>query len=78
VYGTPADVPAIVVPNLLLVREDMPAARACALAKLLIGQSTARPTCRSVHPAAREISRETAVKTEPVNLHEGAKQALCG
>jgi TRAP transporter TAXI family solute receptor len=72
-YGQPADVPTVVVPNLLLVREDFPANNACALTKLLFDKQA---ELAKVHPAAKEISKQLATRTEPVPLHPGAKQAL--
>jgi TRAP transporter TAXI family solute receptor len=73
VYNTPADVPTVVVPNVLLVREDMPAARACALTRLLFDK---RADLEKVHPAAKGILLDQAAKTGPVQLHEGSQRAL--
>jgi TRAP-type uncharacterized transport system substrate-binding protein len=39
-YGTPADVKAIVVPNLLLVRKDFPAENACAITRLMFDKKS--------------------------------------
>jgi TRAP transporter TAXI family solute receptor len=72
-YGLPADVPTIVVPNVLLVREDFPAGNACAITKLIFDK---KDDLVKVHPSAKELSRDIAAKTEPVPLHSGAKQAL--
>jgi TRAP transporter TAXI family solute receptor len=72
-YGQPADVPTVVVPNLLLVREDFPAGNACAITKLIFDKQA---ELAKVHPAAKEISRQLAPQTDPVPLHPGAKQAL--
>jgi TRAP transporter TAXI family solute receptor len=72
-YKQPADAPTIVVPNLLLVRDDFPAANACAITKLIFDK---RADLEKTHPSAKEITKETAVKTDPVQLHPGAKQAL--
>jgi TRAP transporter TAXI family solute receptor len=72
-YGLPADVPTIVVPNLLLVREDFPAGNACAITKLIFDK---RADLEKTHPSAKEITKETAIRTDPVALHPGAKQAL--
>jgi uncharacterized protein len=72
-YGLPEDVPAIVVPNLLLVTEDFPAANACAITKLIFDK---KADLVQVHKAASAIDRETAVDTDPVKLHPGAAQAL--
>ena len=72
-YGMPADVPTIVVPNLLLVRDDFGEGNACAIAKLIFDK---RAELESVHPAAKEITRENATRTEPVPMAPGAQQAL--
>lgn len=72
-YGLPADVPTIVVPNVLLVRDNFPAGNACAITKLIFDK---KDELTKVHPAAKELSKELAVKTDPVPLHPGAKQAL--
>jgi TRAP transporter TAXI family solute receptor len=72
-YGLPADAPTIVVPNVLLVRDDFPAANACAITKLLFDK---QDDLAKVHPSAKELSRDLATKTDPVQLHPGAKQAL--
>src|SRR5207248_5047688 len=74
-YGLPADVPTIVVPNLLLVRQDFPDANACAITRLIFDK---KADLESVHPAAKEITLELAPKTTPVPLHPGAQQALPG
>jgi uncharacterized protein len=74
-YKLPADVPTIVVPNLLVVREDFPAGNACAITKLIFDK---RADLEQVHPSAKEITRDNATKTDPVPLHPGAKQALGG
>ncbi|MDQ0383112.1 TAXI family TRAP transporter solute-binding subunit [Amycolatopsis thermophila] len=72
-YGMPADVPTIVVPNLLLVRDDFETGNACAITKLIFDK---KAELESVHPAAKDITRETAPKTAPVPLNPGAQQAL--
>ncbi len=72
-YAQPSDVPTVVVPNLLLVREDFPAGNACAITKLLFDKQA---ELAKVHPAAKEITRQLATRTDPVPLHPGAKQAL--
>ncbi|MFF1614860.1 TAXI family TRAP transporter solute-binding subunit [Amycolatopsis sp. NPDC058278] len=72
-YAQPADVPTVVVPNLLLVREDFPAGNACAITKLIFDKQA---ELAKVHPAAKEITRQLATQTDPVPLHPGAKQAL--
>ncbi|WP_410677105.1 TAXI family TRAP transporter solute-binding subunit [Amycolatopsis sp. cmx-4-68] len=72
-YAQPSAVPTVVVPNLLLVREDFPAGNACAITKLIFDRQA---ELAKVHPAAREITKQLAPQTEPVPLHPGAKQAL--
>lgn len=72
-YQLPADVPTIVVPNLLLVREDFPANNACALTKLIFDR---KADLERVHPAAKDITLDTAAKTDPVQLHPGSRRAL--
>ncbi|VVJ16568.1 TRAP transporter solute receptor [Amycolatopsis camponoti] len=72
-YAQPSDVPTVVVPNLLLVREDFPAANACAITKLLFDKQA---ELAKVHPAAKEFTKQLATRTDPVPLHPGAKQAL--
>jgi len=68
-----ADVPTIVVPNVLLVRDDFPAANACAITTLIYER---RAELETVHPAAAAIQLSTATDTDPVQLHPGAAKAL--
>ena len=72
-YQTAADVKTIVVPNLLLVRNDLDANVACVLTKALFDR---KPQLEQANAAAKEISLETARKTDPVPLHRGAAKAL--
>ncbi len=72
-YKTPADVKTIIVPNLLLVRDDLDANVACVLTKALFDR---KPQLEQANAAAKEISLETARKTDPVPLHRGAVKAL--
>ncbi|MGI8305678.1 TAXI family TRAP transporter solute-binding subunit [Saccharopolyspora hattusasensis] len=74
-YKLPADVPTIAVPNLLVVRGDFPAGNACAITKLIFDK---RADLEQVHPSAKEITKDNATKTDPIPLHQGAKQALGG
>lgn len=74
-YDLPADVPTVVVPNLLLTRADFPAGNACAVTKLIFDR---KADLEKVHPAASAIDRATAADTDPVPLHPGARQALGG
>jgi TRAP transporter TAXI family solute receptor len=73
VYKMPADVPTILVPNYLLVTEDFPESNACAITRLLFDKQA---DLAKVHPSAKDISLDTAAKTDPVKLHDGAKKAL--
>jgi len=72
-YKTAADVPTIVVPNLLLVRENLDGNVACVLTKTLFDR---KPQLEQANAAAKEISLDTARKTAPVVLHRGAAKAL--
>lgn len=72
-YGLPADVRTIVVPNLLLVREDLDANLACVLTKVLFDR---KAQLELANPAAKGIDRATARNTAPVELHRGADKAL--
>lgn len=72
-YQLPADVTTIVVPNLLLVREDVDANLACVLTKTLFDK---KPELEQVVSAAKGISLETARDTDPVPLNRGAEHAL--
>lgn len=67
------DAPTIVVPNLLLVREDFPANNACAITKLIYDK---KADLEKVHAAAKDIRPENAKNTDPVQLHPGATEAL--
>ncbi|MFD6392195.1 TAXI family TRAP transporter solute-binding subunit [Nocardia sp. NPDC060259] len=72
-YGLAADVPTIVVPNLLVVRDDLDANLACVLTKTLLDR---KPQLEQANPAAKGIDADTASKTEPVQLHRGSAVAL--
>ncbi|MDG4785958.1 TAXI family TRAP transporter solute-binding subunit [Micromonospora sp. WMMD1102] len=72
-YGTPAEVRTIVVPNVLLVKDDLDANLVCVLTKALFDR---KPQLEQANAAAREISLDTARKTDPVPLHRGAGKAL--
>ena len=72
-YRTPTDVPTIVVPNVLLVRDDLDADVACVLTKTLFQRKDQLVQANS---AAKEISLDTARRTDPVQLHRGSVQAL--
>jgi TRAP transporter TAXI family solute receptor len=72
-YKTPADVKTIVVPNVLLVRENLDPNVACVLTKALFDR---KPQLEQANAAAKEISVDTARKTSPVVVHRGAAKAL--
>ncbi|GFG54460.1 C4-dicarboxylate ABC transporter substrate-binding protein [Mycolicibacterium agri] len=72
-YQTPEDVPTVVVPNLLLVNENMDGNTACVLTKALFDH---KDELVKVNRAAEDISLETARQTDPVPLHPGAQKAL--
>ncbi|QNN52295.1 TAXI family TRAP transporter solute-binding subunit [Nocardioides mesophilus] len=72
-YNLDQDVPTIAVPNLLMVRNDMADNVACALTTLMLEN---KDTLVRVHPAAGELSLETAGETGPVPVHPGSKRAL--
>ncbi|MEU4426864.1 TAXI family TRAP transporter solute-binding subunit [Actinoplanes sp. NPDC024001] len=72
-YGTAADVKTIVVPNFLLVREDLDANVACVLTKTLFDR---KAQLEQANAAAKEITVQTARQTDPVPVHRGATKAL--
>ena len=69
VYGTSGDVSTIGVPNLLLVRADLPDDLARALTASLFA---AQPALVQAHPEARTLDERSAITTAPVPLHPGA------
>ncbi len=73
VYQTPADVPTVVVPNVLLVKQDLDGNTACVLTKALFEH---KADLVKASKAAEGISLDTARQTSPVPLHPGAKKAL--
>jgi TRAP transporter TAXI family solute receptor len=72
-YDLDEDVPTIAVPNLLMVRNDMPDNLACALTTLILEE---KDTLVQVHPAAEELSVDLATQTGPVPIHPGSERAL--
>jgi TRAP transporter TAXI family solute receptor len=72
-YRTPADVPTVIVPNFLLVRDDLDPDVACVLTRVLFDH---KAQLEQANAAAKEISLDTARKTDPVPLHRGAVKAL--
>ncbi|WP_107660409.1 TAXI family TRAP transporter solute-binding subunit [Nocardia suismassiliense] len=73
VYGLPEDVPSIVVPNVLLVRDNLDADVACVLTKALFDR---KAQLEQANSAAKGIVRDHARETNPVPLHRGAEHAL--
>jgi uncharacterized protein len=72
-YGTAADTPTIVTPNVLLVKDSFDAGNACALTKLVHENIE---QLKTVHKSASEIKLENADETTPIPLHTGAEQAI--
>jgi uncharacterized protein len=72
-YKLPADVPTVIVPNLLLVRADLDPDVACVLTKILFDR---KPQLEQANAAAKQITLDKARKTDPVPLHRGAAKAL--
>lgn len=72
-YGTAADAKTVVVPNVLLVRSEMPDNDACALTKLLFDK---KADLVKVHSAAEGLDPKVAKETAPVELHPGSAKAL--
>lgn len=72
-YKTAPATPSIVVPNVLLVRDDMPENVACALSTIVYDK---QPELAKVHPAAADIKLEEASKSDPIPVHPGAKRAF--
>jgi TRAP transporter TAXI family solute receptor len=72
-YKQPGDVKTIIVPNVLLVRKNMPDELAEKLTKVIFDNKDALV---QVNAAAKDITLENAAQTDPVPLHPGAKKAL--
>jgi TRAP transporter TAXI family solute receptor len=72
-YKTQSDVPTIVVPNVLLVKEDVDANTACVLTKTLFEK---KDELAKANAAAKGLSLDKARKTDPVPLNRGATTAL--
>jgi uncharacterized protein len=68
-YKTNPDVPVVAVANLLVVSESMPEALAHDITKLLFDKQA---DLEAIHPQARELSIETALKGSPIPYHPGA------
>ncbi len=72
-YQTGQDVKTIVVPNLLLVTDDLDANIACVLTRTLFDR---KADLAKANVAAEGIQLDQARNTDPVPLHRGAKKAL--
>ncbi|MGH3386503.1 MAG: TAXI family TRAP transporter solute-binding subunit [Nocardioidaceae bacterium] len=72
-YELTEDVPSIVVPNVLMVRNDMADNLACALTTLVYETTD---DLAKVHPAAKDITLDNAAKTDPIPVHPGSERAL--
>jgi len=72
-YKQAADVPTIVVPNVLLVKDDLDPNVACVLTKTLFDR---KQQLEQANAAAKEITLDNARKTDPIPLHRGAAKAL--
>jgi TRAP transporter TAXI family solute receptor len=72
-YRRAADVKTIVVPNLLLVKDDLDPNLVCVLTKTLFERKS---QLEQANAAAKEIRLDTARKIHPVVLHRGAAKAL--
>jgi TRAP transporter TAXI family solute receptor len=68
-YKTNPDVSVIAVANLLVVSESMPEMLAHDITRLLFDK---RGELAAIHPQARELALETALKGSPIPFHEGA------
>jgi TRAP transporter TAXI family solute receptor len=68
-YKTNPDVPVVAVANLLVVSESMPEALAHDITKLLFDKQS---DLEAIHPQARELSIETALKGSTIPYHPGA------
>lgn len=72
-YPDATETSTIVVPNLLVVPEDLDHATACVLTRTLFER---KADLVAVNPAAEDITLQQARDTGPVPLHPGAKHAL--
>ncbi|WP_371500925.1 TAXI family TRAP transporter solute-binding subunit [Kitasatospora sp. NBC_00374] len=73
VYRQPADVPAVVVPNVLLVKKGFDPELAKQIVDLMFDR---RADLERANAAAKEITTDTAAETGPIPLNPGARQAL--
>lgn len=72
-YDLPEDVRTIAVPNVLLVRDEMPANLACALTTLVYSKTDA---LSQAHPAGSDIDLQQADRSDPITMHPGSERAL--
>ena len=72
-YPDAADTPTIVVPNLLVVPDNLDNPTACVLTRTLFER---KADLVAVNPAAEDIDLTQARQTAPVPLHPGATRAL--
>ena len=68
-YKTEADIPVIAVANLLVVSETMSETLAHDITRLLFEK---QPELATIHPQARELALETALKGSSIPYHPGA------
>lgn len=71
IYKTATPVATIGVPNLLVVKDTMSDDLAFKLTALLFSKQA---ELAQVHPEAKNIKRDIATRTEPVQLHPGSKR----
>lgn len=72
-YQTDEDIKTLVVPNVLLVRDDYAKNSSCAITKAIWENIDA---LAAVHPAAEEFDPKTAQESDPIPLAPGAEEAL--
>lgn len=72
-YGLDKDAPSIAVPNVLMVRDDMPENLACAMTKLVFEN---KEKLTKVHPAAEDLDAGLADESDPIPVHPGSLRAL--
>ena len=73
IYERGVDAATVVVPNVLLVKDDMDGNTACVLTKALFDHKS---DLVKASKAAEGIKLDSARQTSPVPLHPGAKKAL--
>lgn len=73
--GVSAAVPVVGVANVLVVNQSMPEQLAYDITRVLFAKQS---DLAAIHPEARHLSRETAVKGSPAALHPGAARFYQG